>query len=255
MTIRLLRGVRPETIPLELTGRNRYMFDYGQLAKFGVSPGLVPADSVIVNEPVSLYSQHKALVLGVGAFIAVLLAAIIGLNINIIKRKKAEKELQVYATTDQMTGLCNRRTGLVSLAEQLAVAEAQKTKLAICFLDIDGLKTVNDNYGHYVGDMLIKAVSQVLAESVGDHGKVCRFGGDEFLVVLPDCGRLQAEALFAGIKHKLAETKIGHYDWRPGISCGFAEYDPAKPVSMDELIRVADDKMYARKKGKKKGYI
>ncbi len=163
-------------------------------------------------------------------------------------RKRMEDELLQYATMDPLTDVFNRRMGLTVLEKQLRLSERNGTGLAVCYVDIDGLKAVNDNYGHSEGDFLIRSVSEALKSALRDSDVLCRLGGDEFLMILPDCTRVQGEAVFRRVEEKLARSreKSGK-PYRFGISRGFAEYLPGSGVGSGALLSLADEEMYRDK--------
>jgi len=245
---RILDGEKPVNIPVVRESPNRYIFDFNQLDKFKINPAMLPAGSVIVNKPVSFYEQHTALVWGVGLFITVLVTAICLLYVNIVRRKKVEQELKIYATTDTMTGVLNRRTGLLFLEEQMALADRIGNSLTICFIDVNGLKYVNDHCGHDQGDKLIKAVSQLLKEPLRKSDMLCRLGGDEFLIIFPSCTVGQAEIFWQRVEQNIASfNAAGNNSFTISVSYGFAEYIPGAALAANELVQEADTKMYQRK--------
>lgn len=114
---------------------------------------------------------------------------------DIGERKKLEEELLSAASRDPLTGALNRRAGMEELERESSLATRRGASLAVCFADIDGLKSVNDSCGHAVGDELIVRASLAISAALRRTDTLCRFGGDEFLVILPDCGEVEAEAL------------------------------------------------------------
>jgi diguanylate cyclase (GGDEF)-like protein/PAS domain S-box-containing protein len=167
---------------------------------------------------------------------------------DITARKQLEEELVQYATIDILTGAFNRRMGLSILDQQLRYAERNGTYLTICFADINDLKMVNDNYGHAEGDFLIKTSAAILRETLRDSDILCRLGGDEFLVILPDCPLSQARAVWSRVEERLGEVQE---QWAKPFPCrlarGFAEYTPGSGRTCDELMSLADEAMYRNK--------
>lgn len=245
---RIFAGEKPGNIPVVKESPNRYMFDYRQLVKFGIGVNDVPAGSVVVNKPFNFYERYWMMVWGVAFFILLLLVVVMALYVNIKQRQKVEEQLKVYATTDGMTGVMNRRTGLLFLEEQMALAERMDKELTICFVDVNDLKKVNDCYGHSEGDRLIKTVSRFMKESLRKSDILCRFGGDEFLMIFPGCRAEEAELLWNRIYDKILRFNAA-VDWpfSIGISHGLAEYNPAEPQSPEQLIQLADYAMYQEK--------
>ena len=167
---------------------------------------------------------------------------------EIKERKRIEEKLEYYAFTDSMTGIPNRRTGLIQLEKELDSSAISKKPVSICFLDIDGLKDVNDVYGHNEGDYLINTVSRLIKDSLRDVDSVSRMGGDEFLIVFPDCRMEGAYEAISRIQMKMKqhdETSGKPYNLH--FSYGIEEVNGYNNIQLDELIKTADKKMYMNK--------
>ncbi len=172
-----------------------------------------------------------------------------------LEKKVAERtrDLEYYATLDTMTGVFNRRVGLTLLEKEIQRARRQKSVLTVCFLDINGLKAVNDQYGHQEGDELILTVVRVLKEALRESDSLCRMGGDEFLVILPDCNLNQSLQVWENIQKKMDEANARpDRQYAISVSRGFAEFNPLYPLTLDELISAADYQMYQNKRKIKK---
>ncbi|GAH20388.1 unnamed protein product, partial [marine sediment metagenome] len=174
--------------------------------------------------------------------------AIQGSMIDITARKRTEEELRKFATTDVLTGVLNRGHALLLFGKQLQVSRRNKQKLSICYVDVDRLKDINDTYGHQEGDEALKLISKFLEETPREADIVCRLGGDEFLMILPQCPIDQAKSVWERIANKL--TAFNAKMIKPyiiSLSCGFAEYNPDAEKSVDKLIAIADQEMYKDK--------
>jgi len=175
------------------------------------------------------------------------------LEAEIEQRKKLEEQLSFYATTDSLTNVLNRRTGILFLENRLKEAKRNGQPLTICFIDVDFLKKVNDKYGHNEGDKLIATVSGMLKESLRETDMICRLGGDEFLLIFPNCNKAQAQEVMARVNQMLQQhNDSSGKPYKVSLSYGFAEYGADSPLSVDGLIEVADSEMYEYKK--KSGY-
>ena len=169
--------------------------------------------------------------------------------IDMTAQKQAETQLEEMARKDALTGLDNRRAGIETLRRIYSESKAAGQPLTVCFADIDGLKYINDTYGHGAGDSMIQAVADVLRNHVARIGTVCRLGGDEFVLILPGVRRAQAVMLTAGIEKDAAKCLVGQSQ---GItmSFGFKEADYGADETADTLVNVADYEMYREKRKK-----
>ena len=171
---------------------------------------------------------------------------------NINELKKAQQSLEYFATYDEMTGLINRRTGLMILEKAMARSWREKSPLSIIFADLDGLKMANDTYGHAEGDRLIRAAANIMTGLTRSSDFAARLGGDEFLIILPNCTPENAQRIVDNLEHLLSTikndmpTQVVY-----SISCGVVGYDANQHVSADALIAEGDTKMYAVKQAKK----
>jgi diguanylate cyclase (GGDEF)-like protein len=164
-------------------------------------------------------------------------------------------QLNDYATLDTLTGIFNRRSGFENLEGKMYESKNKKTALTICFVDINELKHVNDTYGHNEGDVYIQHICKTIEAEIRRGDVFCRLGGDEFLIIFPQCTENEAEKTMRRIKLKItpanSETKKQLYEM--SISCGLVEYDFKSDLV--HYVETADAKMYADKrlfKSKKK---
>lgn len=172
---------------------------------------------------------------------------------DVSELKDAQRTLEHYATFDEMTGLVNRRAGLLVLENSMARSRRDGRKLAIAFADIDGLKATNDRFGHADGDWLIRTSAKAFTDSIRAGDIAARLGGDEFLLIFHDCSLEEASGLVSRIEARLVE--IGGRESKPypiGISYGLAAFDPVRHAKTDDLIAEADALMYAVKQERKR---
>lgn len=163
--------------------------------------------------------------------------------------KQAENKLNLMAKTDALTGLNNRRAGLEQLRQIYTECKRENRPLTVCFADIDGLKYINDTYGHGAGDVMIKSVASVLKKHIDKIGVVCRLGGDEFVLILPGMNKVDAQVLTTQIDKDSAHCLIGNAEG-VSMSFGFKEADFTAVETADMLISVADSNMYHEKRKK-----
>ncbi|MCG8652051.1 MAG: diguanylate cyclase, partial [Pirellulales bacterium] len=163
-----------------------------------------------------------------------------------IKRKNAE--LEILATQDALTGCLNRRAFFERFDRRWDEACAQGSDLSCVMIDIDHFKSVNDTYGHHIGDEVLRQVSRVIRELHQDHGQVCRYGGEEFCLLLPgfDLDRAISEA--ERTRLAIAEILLDDpAELRLTASLGVSEmqFDPDDP---QDLINQADACLYVAKR-------
>lgn len=170
---------------------------------------------------------------------------------DITELKKMENELLSHASTDVLTGVLNRRTGVEALRILISSKDSSRIS-SICFIDIDGLKEVNDKFGHNEGDYLINKVCSVIKETLSNDGSIFRFGGDEFVILLPDKTEKESEALWSKIQTKFLEiNNLGIKPYKIVTSHGVIEFTGTTNLSVEELLDLADKKMYIEKKSHK----
>jgi len=177
---------------------------------------------------------------------------ILGIYINITERKKLEEELKKLARFDNLTGSCNRGYGLALLDRQLKLAKRNKAQILLAYLDVDNFKDINDSFGHEEGDKVLKEVVKLLKSTLREIDIICRMGGDEFLLIFPESSEEDSPLIRKRIRKNL--VKLNRELKRPykiSFSMGFSYYNPDNPQSMDELIKIADKKMYEDKQNKK----
>lgn len=166
-------------------------------------------------------------------------------------RKTAEE--RYFAFHDELTGLPNRRLLLDRLQQAIAQSERQQKKVALLLLDLDGFKNINDSYGHQAGDKVLQQVGERLAACIRAGDTACRYGGDEFVVLLPEIGGHEnAEAVEQKIRAKLAVPySINGALISIPASIGFVICKVSGQNCLD-LIRDADDAMFLAKSQNRK---
>ena len=153
---------------------------------------------------------------------------------------------------DDLTGLANRR-GFFALGEhELLVAARTRSSVALLFLDVDGLKHVNDELGHVVGDLLLKEAADVIRETIRASDIAGRLGGDEFCVLLMGDPELDPERVVDRMRDTLAvhNARSGR-TFKVAVSMGVSSLPPGRSVTLEELIDAADERMYEDKRRKR----
>ena len=137
------------------------------------------------------------------------------------------------ATTDELTGAFTRRFGLEEVSRELERAHRTGARLVLAFVDVDGLKVVNDSQGHLAGDALLRLLGETLRANVRTYDVIVRYGGDELLCAMPNLSASEARARLEKIAAALAAADAEH-----SVTFGLAEAEPAD--SLQELIARAD---------------
>lgn len=162
---------------------------------------------------------------------------------------QALHELREQASTDALTGLYNRRHFREVLQRELARAKRNSTSIALVMIDLDYFKKINDTYGHGAGDLVLREMGALLKENLRAGDTACRFGGEEFALILPESGgegaRLKAETLRRAVS-ELDLAYDGRELGRLTASFGIALF-PDHAGDPDALLRAADEALYAAK--------
>ena len=174
---------------------------------------------------------------------------------DLTARRAQQRQIEFLAHHDALTELPNRTFMLQRLEQLLALARRHETRVAVLFLDLDKFKSVNDQHGHHVGDLLLQTVAQRLRSGVRDSDVVCRLGGDEFVVVLAELSAnhdaaMVATKLLAGVGAPV-EIEARTLSTSPSIGISLFPDDGGNP---DELIRHADAAMYHAKANGRNNY-
>ncbi|MCX7973715.1 MAG: sensor domain-containing diguanylate cyclase [Candidatus Aminicenantes bacterium] len=168
-----------------------------------------------------------------------------------IYRHQMEARLYEVSVSDELTGIRNRH-GFFTLAEQqLKIADRSKKGLALIFIDLDGLKEINDTMGHAQGDNALREMAGILKKSFRRADIIARIGGDEFAILASNVTKKKMDILVQKLRHLIAEVNESEGRlYKLSASIGTVYYDPAKPCDLDVLIARADRVMYREKRKK-----
>jgi len=158
-------------------------------------------------------------------------------------------ETRRLARDDDLTGVLNRRSLLERLEVQIADATRHGETFGVVMCDVDGLKAVNDSAGHLVGNEVLRTLARAMRQATRSEDVIARFGGDEFVLLLPRTGPLPAQAIVGRIATRLREERYmwaGHSNELPRASFGIAWF-PVDGRDADGLISTADARMYEDK--------
>jgi diguanylate cyclase (GGDEF)-like protein/PAS domain S-box-containing protein len=177
---------------------------------------------------------------------------VVGMLRNINESKILENKLRTLAAYDDLTNLLNRRAGYEQFTQLLAFAQRHHHPLSIALLDIDHFKLINDNYGHLTGDDVLKSSAMFIASQLRKSDVLLRWGGEEFLLLMPNTRGEDAYLICDRLREKLAESspKLNSIGRQITISGGIATF-PQQGNTIEELVKYADTAMYkAKEKGR-----
>lgn len=157
------------------------------------------------------------------------------------------KKLEVMAAIDPLTGIFNRREAVNRINEEISRYKRNGKEFSILMVDIDDFKNVNDTYGHEIGDCVIKHVVEVIRNHLRQHDLVSRWGGEEFLILLPETDAFGARSAAEKIRARIEESSVEVRGIRISVTVtiGGTEYNPA--LDPDANINRADESLYAGK--------
>lgn len=162
-----------------------------------------------------------------------------------IERAYFSRALKKMATEDALTGVKNRRTMEQVLAQELSKAKRYGTSLSLLMVDVDAFKTINDTYGHLAGDQVLKKLAQIIVDTVREVDTVCRFGGDEFVVIMPNTSASRAETVRTRIQEAIDyhNSLGGEIQFR--CSIGLHSVDSG---AQNGLLAMLDSDLYRQKR-------
>ncbi len=164
------------------------------------------------------------------------------------KQYMLQAELRNLALTDELTGLYNRR-GFMAIAErQLKVGRRSGRGMLLFFIDVDGLKQINDSFGHSEGDRVVKRTAKALEKTFRDSDVVARLGGDEFAVLAIEASDHSEATIRTRLCEDVKSICAGESRYAISLSLGAARFDPRRSSTLGELMVRADQAMYEQKR-------
>jgi diguanylate cyclase (GGDEF)-like protein len=165
-----------------------------------------------------------------------------------------QRQLQEQAYRDSLTGLWNRKRMFRILDKEINRAHRNNLPMAILMIDIDKFKSINDTHGHQIGDLVLKEVANILKKSIRNYDEICRYGGDELLVILPDCNPGKTESIAERLRKNVIEhgIKDDNVTLNVTLSFGGASTESfASDVTSEVIIMAADEALLeAKNKGR-----
>ena len=176
--------------------------------------------------------------------------AVEGAAHDVTSRRKADQELERLATTDPLTGAFNRRYFIEASEEEARRARRYGRNLALLMLDIDHFKTINDTYGHTVGDDALKAFTETCLATLRENDLLGRVGGEEFAALLPESDGLAAREAAERLRTRVADIRIDAPNGGTAqftVSIGIATLEP-KDITLEPILNRADQALYQAKR-------
>ncbi len=177
-------------------------------------------------------------------------AGVLAVARDITERKRAE-QAEELASRDGLTGLYNHRTFYLLLKDEIVRTQRFKRSVSLLMLDIDYFKRVNDTYGHQAGDAILRGISDLLVKQARTVDRVCRYGGEEITVILPETDAIGAMKTAERLRAAVERQPFGIGGGKTAsinVSIGVATY-PQQVNSLEELVKAADVALYAAKQG------
>lgn len=176
----------------------------------------------------------------------IIISAIVGFLVYV--NRKTYSRIKFYSEFDSLTKTLNRRAGIAKLDELFSTDERRHFLVSLCFIDINGLKNVNDTLGHRLGDELISSVADIIKETIREQDFLVRLGGDEFLIVFNGIGIEMAETIWQRIVEVYNQiNQDENRSYIISVSHGIVDFDNRQKTHVDDLINAADEKMYNEK--------
>jgi diguanylate cyclase (GGDEF)-like protein len=284
MAQQVLNGATPQEIGILPGSRFSPHFDYAVLKRFALEREALPPDSTVINHEPSYFELHREVIITSAVVMAILSSIIVVLSVNVRRRILAERHLTLLkqsledkvkqqtealrarnkkleelshsmtqlAHTDALTGLPNRRALNELLKSAITGIKGSDQSHAVVVIDIDNFKTINDIYGHDVGDEVLIVVARTMRSALRPQDVIGRWGGEEFLAILDETDPRLAYAPCERMRKSV--ELIDQFDFGITISLGIAEVDGYSDRTV--VLKKADQMMYrAKQRGKNQTYL
>ena len=180
-------------------------------------------------------------------FLVALAILSLGLIIVMYRQFHARRQLKLFAQTDSLTGLFNRGYAFAKGRQMVELSQLERSSLCILMFDVDHFKQVNDNYGHPAGDQVLRELGEITLSCVRESDLIARFGGEEFIALLPNVDIETAEFIAARIKDKLQQAKQQFNDTEFSVTASFGVASLSESESFEHLIKRVDEALYQAK--------
>ncbi len=166
------------------------------------------------------------------------------------KLRKANRRLEVLADTDPLTGLLNRRKIIDEINKNINEFKRTGKNFVLVMADIDNFKSFNDNYGHNCGDLVVTTSGAIMKSQLFNGGKISRWGGEEFLILLPNCNINRGKELAEKLRKSVQDTTVIYKETKVSITMTFGVSEYNSNVDIEEAVGSTDRALY---EGKRKG--
>jgi diguanylate cyclase (GGDEF)-like protein/PAS domain S-box-containing protein len=228
-----LPNIRPETVALSMKATLVLPILYGDNCLGVLAAARVKADYPFTEEDVNFGNLFA------------------GLAAVAIDNAQLHETLRQESIRDSLTGLFNRRFMEESFDKELQRAQRNSTSLAVVMIDLDHLKTLNDTYGHELGDMALRLLGQLIKIRIRASDIACRYGGDEFTLILPEASLENARLRMEELREDVKQIKVqyaGEYLTPITLSIGITVF-PEQGLVQESLLKAADEALYRAKRG------
>jgi diguanylate cyclase (GGDEF)-like protein len=190
-------------------------------------------------------AQDSMKVALIGGHSLLWLLGVAGIVVAVSNLEKAHLRIITLVNTDSLTRLANRRFFIEFLEKAMAFAKRHGQALCVIMADLDNFKSINDTYGHQAGDQVLAAFGQVMQASIRQEDLAARFGGEEFILMLPGTPLENATILAERLRESLENLSFAPLKTRVTASFGIAQYQPDD--TFETLVKRADEALYAAK--------
>jgi diguanylate cyclase (GGDEF)-like protein len=168
-----------------------------------------------------------------------------------LERHQTLENLRRLSLVDELTGILNRR-GFLSLAVQhINIAQRAKRELILFFADLDGLKQINDQFGHNEGDNALKRTASILKQTLRSSDLIARMGGDEFTILAIDAPQHNADTILTRLRYNLQKINDTNTQYQLSLSIGVAQFDPQNnSIDINKMLARADKALYEEKRNR-----
>jgi len=165
-----------------------------------------------------------------------------------IERHRNILELKRLSFLDELTGLLNRR-GFLNMAEHhLKIADRTNREMLLFFADMDGLKQINDTFGHHYGDHALRAIASILETTFRSSDLIARLGGDEFTILAINAPTQNAEQIIDRLQNNINLYNANSQTYQLSLSVGVARFHPNEEIDLDKMLAKADRELYQHKR-------